>query len=195
MSDVININTSNHRSNPVWILEYRFFINKRANLFADILLSNIVEVSMEFWTEWRGVKRVTVRGELNVCRGTFKFDNFYFNNHIEAYHINFSPFSRFKIRTPGVHYSIPPNVDLGTMKIGYFSIYHRLFSRMLLDDGYGRELPPKVYVSFFYSYSLYSLFLIVCILVCHLLLFSFVFILGCMYTRMSLPLRKRIELF
>ena len=47
----------------------------------------------------------------------------------------------------------------------------------MTHGSYGRELPPKVYVSSFYSNSLYSLFLIVCILECHLLLFSFVFIL------------------
>ena len=47
--------------------------------------------------------------------GTFKFDNFHFNYHIEANLINFSPFSRFKLGTPGVHYSVHPNVDLSTV--------------------------------------------------------------------------------
>ena len=61
------------------------------------------------------MKRVTVRGDITVFRGTFKFDNFYFNYHIEANQVNFSPFSRFELRTPGVHYSVPPNVDLGTV--------------------------------------------------------------------------------
>ena len=67
---------------------------------------------MHFWTELPGVKRVTVRG---VFRGTFKFDNFYFNYHIEANQVNFYPFSRFEIRTPDVHRSVPPNVHLGTV--------------------------------------------------------------------------------
>ena len=57
--------------------------------------SNIVEVFMHFWTELRGVKRVlvTVRGNITVFRGTFKFDNFYFIYHIEA--IIRSTFLRF----------------------------------------------------------------------------------------------------
>ena len=52
-----------------------------------------------------------------MFRGTFKFDSFYFNYmyHIEANQINFSPFSLFELRTPGVHYSVPHNVDLGTV--------------------------------------------------------------------------------
>ena len=60
---------------------------------------------MHFWTELRGVKRVTVRGDITVFRGTFKFkfDNFYFNYHIETNQVNFSPFSRFELRTPDVH--------------------------------------------------------------------------------------------
>ena len=42
------------------------------------MLSNIVEVFVHFWTELRGVKRVTARGDITVFRGTYKFDNFYF---------------------------------------------------------------------------------------------------------------------
>ena len=81
-------------------LEYHnFFINKRANLLTNIMLSNIVELFMHFWTELRGVKRVTVRGDITVFRGTFKFDNFYSYYHIEAYQVNFSSFSRFEFRT------------------------------------------------------------------------------------------------
>ena len=61
------------------ILKYRIlFINKQANLFADVMLSNIVEVFVHFWTELRGVKWVTVRGDITVFPGTFKSDNFYF---------------------------------------------------------------------------------------------------------------------
>ena len=92
-----------------------FFINKRANLFADILLSYIVEVFMHFLTELRGVKRVTVRGDIIVFRGTFTFDNFYSYYHTDANQGNFSPFSRFELRNPGVHRSVPPNVHLGTV--------------------------------------------------------------------------------
>ena len=77
------------------------------------MLSNIVEVFMHFWTELRGVKRVTLRGDITVFRGTFKFDNF--NYQIEANQVNFSPFSRFEHRTPSVHRSVPPNVHLGTV--------------------------------------------------------------------------------
>ena len=77
------------------ILEFRGFFNKRANLFADIMLLNIVEVFMHFWTELRGVTRVTVRGDITVFCGTFKFDNFYFNYHLKANQVNFSPFSHF----------------------------------------------------------------------------------------------------
>ena len=61
------------------------------------------------------MKRVTVRGDITVFRGTFKFDNFHFNYHIEANLLNFSPFSRFKLGIPGVHYSVHPNVDLSTV--------------------------------------------------------------------------------
>ena len=50
-----------------------------------------------------------------MFRGTFKLDNFYFNYHIEANQVNFSPFSRFELRTPSVHRSVPPNVHLGTV--------------------------------------------------------------------------------
>ena len=58
------------------------------------------------------MKRVTVRGDITVFCGTFKFNNFHFNYHIEANLIIFSPFSRFKLGIPGVHYSVHPNVDL-----------------------------------------------------------------------------------
>ena len=68
---------------------------------------------MNFWNVLRDVKRVTVRGDITLFRGTFKFDNFYFNNHIEANQVNVSPFSRFELRTPRVHRSVPPNVHLG----------------------------------------------------------------------------------
>ena len=84
------------------------------------MLSNIVEVFMHFWTELRGVKRVTARGDITVFRGTYKFDNFYFNYHIEANQVNFPPFSRFELRTPDVHRSVPPNVHLGTVNIKVF---------------------------------------------------------------------------
>ena len=47
--------------------------------------------------------------------GTFKYDYFYFNYHIEANQVNFSQFSRFELRTPGVPYSLPPNVHMGMM--------------------------------------------------------------------------------
>ena len=82
-------------------------------MFADIhvMLSNIVEVFMHFWTELRGVKRVTVRAYITVLRGTFKFDNLYFIYQIEANQVNFSPFSRFELRTPSVHRSVPPKLS------------------------------------------------------------------------------------
>ena len=70
---------------------------------------------MNFWTELRGVERVTVRGDITVFRVTFKFDNFYFNYQIEANQDNFSPFSRFELRNPSVHRSVPPNVHLDTV--------------------------------------------------------------------------------
>ena len=81
------------------------------------MLSSIVQVFMHFRIELRGVKRVTVRGDITItvfC-GTFKFENFYFNCHIEVNQVNFSAFSRFELRTPGAHYSVPPNVDLATV--------------------------------------------------------------------------------
>ena len=81
------------------------------------MLSNIVEVLMHLWAELRGVKWVTVRGDITVFRGTFKFDNFYFNYHIEAYQVNFSPFSRFGLRISNVHRSVPPNVHLSTVVV------------------------------------------------------------------------------
>ena len=44
-------NKSNHTSQPTWNIRISyFFIDKRANLFANIMLSNIVEVFMHFWT-------------------------------------------------------------------------------------------------------------------------------------------------
>ena len=61
------------------------------------------------------MKRVTVRGDITVFRGTFKFVNFYFNYHIEANQVNFSMFCRFELRAPSVHRSLPPNVHLGTL--------------------------------------------------------------------------------
>ena len=75
------------------------------------MLSNIVEMFMHFWA----VKRVTLRRDSTVFRGTFKFDSFYFNYHIEVNQVNFSPFSRFELPTPGLHRSVPPNVHLGTV--------------------------------------------------------------------------------
>ena len=98
------------------------------------MLSYIVEVFMHFWTELRGVKRVTVRGDITVFRGSFKFDNFYFIYHIEANQVNFSPFSRFEFRTLGVHRSVPPIVHLGTVKTGIpvlsLCITYTLFGRL-----------------------------------------------------------------
>ena len=70
------------------------------------------------------MKRVTVREDITVFRGTFKFDNFYFNYHIEANQVNFSPFSRFEIRTPDVHRSVPPFCALGHG--GYNERFHKL---------------------------------------------------------------------
>ena len=67
------------------------------------MLSNVVEVFMHFWTELRGVKRVTVRGDINVFRGTFKFDNFYFENIVDFYLV-----FDFNLRSTTVHRSIPP---------------------------------------------------------------------------------------
>ena len=101
VSNVIHVYKSKLTSQPMWNnrISY-FFINKRANLFADIQLKNIVEVFMYFWNELRGVKRVTVKGNITVFRGTFKFDNFYFKYQIEADQVNFSPFFRFELRTP-----------------------------------------------------------------------------------------------
>ena len=108
------------------ILEYHiFFINKRVNLFADIILSNIVEVFMHFWTELRGVKRVTVRGDITVFRWTFKFDNFYINYQIEANQVKFSPFSRLELRTPSVYRSIPSNVHFGTVNVTVMFVFTR----------------------------------------------------------------------
>ena len=62
------------------------------------MLSNIDEVFMHY--ELRGVKRVTVRGDITVFRGTLKFDDFSYNYHTAANQFNFSPFSRFELRTP-----------------------------------------------------------------------------------------------
>ena len=61
------------------------------------------------------LKLVTVRVDITVFRGTFKFENFYFNYNIEANQVNFSTYYRFKLRTLGVHYSVPPNVHLNTV--------------------------------------------------------------------------------
>ena len=118
MSDVIHVYKNNHTSQPMWNIRISyFFINKRANLFADIMSSNFVELFMNFWTELRSEKRETERGYITVFRGTFIFDNFYSNYHIEANQVNFSPFFRFVPRTPGLYFSrsVPPNMDLGTV--------------------------------------------------------------------------------
>ena len=66
------------------------------------------------------MKRVTVSRDFTVFRGTFKLNNFYFDYHIEANQVNFSPFSRFELRTPGVHALYPPNMHLGT--VNYYEI-------------------------------------------------------------------------
>ena len=97
---------------------YRIFFNyKRANLLAVIVLSYIVEVFVHFRTKLQAVKRVMVRGDITVFRGTYKLGNFYFNYCIEANQVNLPPFLRLKLRTPDVHRSVPPNVHLGTVKI------------------------------------------------------------------------------
>ena len=94
------------------------------------MLSNIVECSCTSEL----VKREIVREDITVFRGILKFDNLYFNHHIEANQVNFSPFSRFKLRTPGLHYCVIPNVDLDTVikslsfeksgnKLGLFGLY------------------------------------------------------------------------
>ena len=44
--------------------------------------------------------------------GVFKFDKCYLNCCIEANQVKFSPFSRFKLHTLVVHYSVPPSVLL-----------------------------------------------------------------------------------
>ena len=64
------------------------------------------------------VKRITVREDITVFRCTFKFDNFYFNNHIEANQVNFSPFSRFELHIPCVHLGTvwPVNFKIMTVK-------------------------------------------------------------------------------
>ena len=59
--------------------------------------------------------QVTVRRDIPVFRGTYKFDNFNFNYHIEANQVNFSLCSRFELRNPGAHRSYPSNVHLGTV--------------------------------------------------------------------------------
>ena len=88
---------------------YRIFFNyKRANLLAVIVLSNIVEVFVYFRTKLQAVKRVMVRGDITVFRGTYKLANFYFNYGIEANQVNLPPFLRLKLRTPDVHRSVPP---------------------------------------------------------------------------------------
>ena len=57
------------------------------------MLSNFVEVFMYVGAELRGVKRVTVRGDITVFKfGTFKFHNFYFNYHMEVNQVNFFRF-------------------------------------------------------------------------------------------------------
>ena len=78
------------------------------------MLLNIVKMFMHFWTELRGVKRETVL----LFRGTFNFNNFYlyYNYHSEANQVNFSPFSRFELRTPGVHRSAPSIVHVSTVR-------------------------------------------------------------------------------
>ena len=101
-------------------------------------MSNIVDVFMNFWTELRGVKRVTARGDITVFRGTFKFDNFYFINQA-----NFSLFSHFKLHAPRVHRSVPPNVHLGTVQLDIYWIV----------DFY-LKVPSR-----FHSHSIISLFL------------------------------------
>lgn len=68
------------------ILEYRnCFINKRANLLTDIVLSNIVEMFMNDTSEPNGAKRAKVRDEITVFRGTYRF---FFHCCVEADQIN-----------------------------------------------------------------------------------------------------------
>ena len=86
---------------------------------------------------------VTARGDITVFRGTYKFDNFYFNYHIEANQVNFSPFSRFEIRTPDVHRSVPPNVHLGTVLV----LKHKKFHNKI---NFERTSNQKIHVSVFH---------------------------------------------
>ena len=97
--------------------------DKRARLFADIVLSNIVAMFMHIWTELWDVKLVKERVAIIVFRGTYKFDNSYFNCCIEPYQVNISPFSCFRLHTSGMHHSVPTNVDLGTLFIKFLIIY------------------------------------------------------------------------
>ena len=61
------------------------------------------------------MKRIEEGRDVTVFRGIYKVDKFYLDCRIEANRVNFSPFSRLKLHTRGVHYSVPRNVDLGTV--------------------------------------------------------------------------------
>ena len=80
--------------------------------------------------------------------GKFKFDNFYFNYHIEANPVNYSLFSCFDLHTPGVNYFMPPNVHLGlshksNLECHHIEIPHNVLCT-LMDFVYFSELvnPP-----------------------------------------------------
>lgn len=94
------------------ILEYRtFFINKRA---VDMVLSK-VDVFLHFWNELRDVKRISSvncrRPHAFLVRSKYCFPWYIqieqlFNCCIEAYQVNLSTFSCFKLQTrvtPNVH--------------------------------------------------------------------------------------------
>ena len=94
-----------------------------------------------FWSVYALLNRITrceaVRGDITVFRATFKFDNFYFNYHIEANQVNFSPFSNFELRIPSVNHSVPPYVPFGTVVNADLTDAYILISNNYSHSAYG----------------------------------------------------------
>lgn len=102
MSNVTYVHKSNHKSRATlkYYTEYRnFFIKKRSNLLADIVL----------WS-------VHKRRYIYIYSVEHKNRRFHFNFCNEAKQVDISTFFRFNLHIPGVHNSVPSNVNFGPMK-------------------------------------------------------------------------------
>ena len=112
MSDVINVYKSNHTSPPVWNITISFFYQQARK---SVRRHNVVKYC---WSVHALLNRITTC-ETSNSKWKYHCVPWYIqiwqllsNYHIEANRLNFSQCSRFELRIPGVHFFVPPNVDL-----------------------------------------------------------------------------------